>query len=145
MELKAGKDYVGAGVGIMVRNEKGEILFMKANENTRNEPGKWRFPGGEIEFGETVFEAAKRETAEETGIEIEPVRLLKLYDQILKEEKQHWLNPLIEAKLVKGEPKITEPEKFSEIKWFSIENLPEPMISGCNALFKDIKEGKIKL
>lgn len=81
---------------------------------------------------------------EETGIKIGPVRLLKLIDHIIPEEKQHWANPIVEAKLLKGTPKIMEPEKFSEINWFSIENLPEVTIN-MKEFFMDIREGKIKL
>ena len=144
MELKHGKDFVGTGVGVMIRNPKGEVLLLRRTEKCRNEAGKYTFPGGRIEFGEKGFDAAKREALEETGCEIEPIRLLKLVDHIIPEEKQHWLNPIIEARILKGNPKITEPEKCSEMKWFSIKSLPELTIN-LKDLFKDINEGKIKL
>jgi mutator protein MutT len=144
MELKAGRDYIGVGVGVMVRNAKGEFLLLKRTEKCRNEAGKWCFPGGKVEFGEKIFEAAKREALEETGIKVEPLRVLKLIDHFIPEEKQHWANPIVEAKLLNGMPKIMEPEKCSEIKWFSIQNLPEVTIN-MEELFKDIREGKIKL
>ncbi|MDD5163786.1 MAG: NUDIX domain-containing protein [Candidatus ainarchaeum sp.] len=144
MELKAGRDFIGVGVGVMVRNAKGDFLLLKRTEKCRNEAGKWCFPGGKIEFGEKVFDAAKREAMEEIGCEVEPVRLLKLIDHIIPEEKQHWANPIVEAKLLKGKPRIMEPEKCSEIKWFSLEELPEVTIN-MKDFFKDVKEGKIKL
>ncbi|MBN1940679.1 MAG: NUDIX domain-containing protein [Candidatus Diapherotrites archaeon] len=142
--MKPGRDYIGVGVGVAIRNEKGEFLLMKRTENCRNEPGKWCFPGGGVDFGETVFDAAKREAMEEAGVDVEPTRLLKLIDHIIPEEKQHWANPIVEAIIVAGIPKIMEPHKCSEIGWFSIENLPYVTINMAE-FFEDIKSGKIKL
>jgi len=124
-KLKPGVDFVGVGVGVMVRNEKGEFLLGLRTENSRNEPGKWCFPGGCVEFGEKLFDCAKREAKEEAGIEVEPVRLVRVIDHIIPAEKQHWVNPIIEAKLVKGTPKVMEPHKLREWRWFSLETLPE--------------------
>lgn len=143
-ELKAGKDYVGVGVGVMIRNSKGKFLLLKRSMNAKNERGKWCFPGGEVEFGETLFEAAKRETMEEAGIEIEPKRLLKVVDHILPEEKQHWVNPFVEGKIRQGEAKIMEKHKHDAIGWFAIEELPE-LTKNTAEFFNDVKQGKIKL
>lgn len=143
--MKAGLDYVGVGVGVMVRNDRGEFLLGLRTENSRNEPGKWTFPGGAIDFGEKLFECAKREAREEAGIEVEPVRLLKVIDHILPEERQHWVNPIVEAVLVSGAPKVMEPHKMCEWNWFSLENLPENITVNNAELFSDIRNGKIRL
>ncbi|WP_404282080.1 NUDIX domain-containing protein [Fructilactobacillus sanfranciscensis] len=47
-------------------------------ERTGNDD--WYFPGGFMEFGETLFETCKREFKEDSGVEIEPVTLLKTFD-----------------------------------------------------------------
>ena len=74
--LKPGRDYVGVGVGVMIRNAKGEMLLGLRTKNCRNEAGKWSAPGGGVEFGETLAEAGKREVLEEFGIEVEVTRLI---------------------------------------------------------------------
>ena len=53
----------------------------------RNEPdaGLWGYPGGRVEPGETVFAAAERELAEETGVEAEAREFLTLLDVIRHE------------------------------------------------------------
>lgn len=48
--------------------------------------GKWSAPGGSIELGETAAEAVKRETLEETGIEVEVGRIAGVSDVILADE-----------------------------------------------------------
>jgi ADP-ribose pyrophosphatase YjhB (NUDIX family) len=48
--------------------------------------GKWGFPGGMQELGETILAAAARELHEETGITAEPLRVVDAFDVIGKEE-----------------------------------------------------------
>lgn len=73
-----------AGVGILVE-ENSKILMVKR----RYEPGKglWSIPGGLVELGETVRDAAKREVKEETGIDVEIERLLGVLDDIVYDER----------------------------------------------------------
>ncbi len=143
--MKPGTDFVGVGVGAMVRNEKGEILFLKRTEQCGNEPGKWTFPGGKLEFGETQEQAVKREVLEEAGLEVEIVRLLKIVDHILKEEKQHWFNPVYEVRIVGGKLENMEPHKCAEMAWFAPKALPAEMTANLAKLFADIQIGKIEI
>ena len=142
---KPGVDFIGVGVGVMVRNEKGEFLLGLRTENSRNEPGKWTFPGGCLDFGEKLFDCAKREAKEEAGIEVEVVRLLKVIDHILPGEKQHWVNPIVEAALLSGVPMVIEPHKMCKWKWFPLEKLPKNITVNNAELFADIVAGKISL
>ena len=48
--------------------------------------GKWGFPGGRLELGETVFACARRELREETGIDADPVETLTALDMIRRDE-----------------------------------------------------------
>jgi len=70
---------------------------------------------------------------------------LKVVNHILPQEEQHWVNPILEAELVKGSPSLMEPHKIEKIGWFSIEGLPENITVNLKDLFKDIKDGKIEL
>ena len=136
---------VKVGVGVMVRNGKGEVLMGLRGRQAKNEKGKWNFPGGELEFGETIAECAVRETMEEYGIEVRPKRLLKVVDHILPDERQHWVNPIFEAEIVKGEPKLMEPHKIEKLGWFAVGKLPDNITANLKDLFRDIADGKIKL
>jgi 8-oxo-dGTP diphosphatase len=71
-----------AGVGVVVFN-KGRLLLVKRG----NEPnkGKWSIPGGGIELGETIKEAAQREVFEECSVKIEIMRVLDAADNIVRD------------------------------------------------------------
>jgi mutator protein MutT len=48
----------------------GAFLLIKRSNNETNFPGRWAFPGGKVEIGETAVDALRREIKEETGLEI---------------------------------------------------------------------------
>jgi 8-oxo-dGTP diphosphatase len=50
--------------------------------------GQWSIPGGVLEVGELVREAAVREAREETGLIVEPGELLGVYDRVLRDAEQ---------------------------------------------------------
>ena len=58
------------------------LLVRRANPPMQ---GEWSLPGGLVETGETTREAVKREILEETGLEIEPVRLVEVFERILRD------------------------------------------------------------
>ena len=62
-EVRVLPTHIIAAAGIVI-NEKDEVLMVKANH------GGWVFPGGQVEVGENVIDAVKREVMEETGVEI---------------------------------------------------------------------------
>ena len=125
--MKQGIDYIGVGCGALILNDKNEVLLMKRGKKSKNEAGFWNKPGGTVEFGETVENAVKRETKEELGIDVEPIKFINFTNHIIKSENQHWVSLNYLVKIVKGEPRNMEPEKTDEIKWFSFDNLPENM------------------
>ncbi len=80
--MKRGVDYIGVGVGAILVNAEGSVFLAKRGEKAKNERGTWEFPGGSVEFGETLSEALKREMLEEYDIEIEVGDLLDVVDHI---------------------------------------------------------------
>ena len=51
--------------------KEGKLLLLKRRVNDVHKPGQWDIPGGRLELGEDPFEGLKRETREESGLEIE--------------------------------------------------------------------------
>jgi len=127
MTMKPGIDYIGVGVGAMVFNAEGEVFLSQRGEKATNERGCWEFPGGKVDFGETMVAAITREFYEEYSMVIEIESLLGVDDHILSDEGQHWISPTFIGRHVDGEPQIMEPEKCSAIGWFPLDNLPHPL------------------
>lgn len=137
MHLKAGKDYVGVGVGAAIYNDEEKLFLAERGPKAKNEAGKWEFPGGSVEFGETLEAALTREIREEYGFTIEVIELLHVVDHLIPEEGQHWVSPTFICKYKTGTPQILEPEKCSQIGWFSIEEIEQKKLS--LATLPDIK------
>ncbi len=68
---------VRAGTAVIVLDERGRILLEK-----RSDSGLWGLPGGRIEPGESLIEAALREVREETGLTVEIVGLVGIYSRV---------------------------------------------------------------
>lgn len=105
------------GVGAVIINNDSVLLVKR-----KHEPGKdlWSIPGGLVELGETVQEAVKREVKEETGLDVEVVKLIDVVDNIIKDEqnriKFHYILIDFLVSIIGGECKPTS--DASEIKWF---------------------------
>ena len=123
--MDAGIDYIGVGVGAILIDDKQRIFLAQRGPNAKNERGTWEFPGGSVEYGETLAEALKREMREEFGVEIEVGNLIDVFDHILPDEGQHWVSPTFECRLIDGELRIREPDKCSAIGWFALDGVPE--------------------
>lgn len=121
--MKKGVDFIGVGIGSIIINKEGKVFASLKGPKSRNERGKWEFPGGAVEFGETLEASVVREMKEEFGIEVEIMDTLGTINHILPEEKQHWVTMGFVCKIKKGVPKIKEPHKSEKIGWFSIEEL----------------------
>lgn len=123
--MKPGKDYIGVGCGAVIVNDENEILLQLRNKAP--EKGCWCIPGGKLEWFEKFEDAIKREVKEETDVDIEVIDLLGVCDHIIKAEESHWIATSYLCKIVNGEPKNMEPTKHLDLKWFSLDNLPEKL------------------
>jgi 8-oxo-dGTP diphosphatase len=80
------RPFVGVGAIII---EDGRVLLVKRAHAPL--AGEWSIPGGVLEVGETLREAAIREALEETGLRVEPTTLLGVYDRILRDADERTL------------------------------------------------------
>jgi 8-oxo-dGTP diphosphatase len=77
-------DHPLVGIGaIIIENHR--VLLIKRGQPPLK--GEWSIPGGMLELGETVREAAIREAREETGLTVEPGELLGVFDRVIRDEK----------------------------------------------------------
>lgn len=72
------------GVGVLIKRGEKYLLVRRAAEPDR---GLWTIPGGLVEVGERVREAAAREAREETGLEVKVQEVLDVIDKIVRDEE----------------------------------------------------------
>lgn len=120
------KKTIKTGVGVMIR--KGDKILLghrcEKSDDTGGifEPGTWTFPGGKQEFGESIFECAKREVKEETNLDISDFEIFGADDDI--QGDRHFVTLWVTANEYSGILKIEEPQKIDKWEWFSVKEIP---------------------
>jgi len=104
-------------VNVMVVNDEGSILLIRRTDN-----GNWAVPGGAVDLGESVAQAAVRETLEESGIECEVTGIVGIYSDprhvILytsNGEVRQEFSIVLTARALAGRP--TPSSESSEVRW----------------------------
>jgi ADP-ribose pyrophosphatase YjhB (NUDIX family) len=111
-------------VNVVVVNHAGAILLIRRTDN-----GNWALPGGGIDLGESVAQAAVRETFEESGIECVITGIVGIYSDpkhvILytsNGEARQEFSIVLTARLLGGQP--TPSSESSEVRWVPESELP---------------------
>jgi len=108
------------GVGT-VTIKSGKILLVKRAFDPG--AGKWSIPGGLVEVGEKLSEAAARETEEETGIKVDILELINVFDMIDPDgegkTRYHYVLVDFLSKPVGGHERVSD--EVTEIKWVTFE------------------------
>jgi 8-oxo-dGTP diphosphatase len=84
---------------IEMTGEKGIILI-----NRKNEPRLWALPGGFVDYGETLEQAASREAVEETGLAVWDLRQFRAYSDPGRDKRAHTISFVFAAR-AEGSPK----------------------------------------
>jgi len=143
MEQSVERKFPKIGVGVMITNQSGQVLLgLRCSAHGR---GEWSFPGGHLEFGETIFAAAVREAKEETNLDIADLRVVSVSDELryLVSEGKHYVVIGFKAGAYQGKLQLTEPDKWQEWSWFSLDNLPSPLFEGTEQIINNYLAGKI--
>jgi 8-oxo-dGTP diphosphatase len=138
--MRRGIDYIGVGVGGVIVDEYSRLFLALRGPQAKNERGKWEFPGGAVEFGETLAETLQREMAEEYGISIEVGQLIGVVDHIIPQESQHWVSPTFICKITAGIPVIREPDKCLQIAWYKLDQIPSNLTAASQSSLEDYKK-----
>lgn len=117
---------------IIVRDNK---VLLGRRKNAHGE-GTWSFPGGHLEFNESVEECARREVLEEAGIKIKHLRLATFTNDRFEKENKHYVTLYVLSKYDLGSVEVKEPEKCERWGWFEWDKLPEPLFIPLQNLLK---------
>ncbi len=101
----------------------------------RADNGHWGLPGGHVEPGESVAQAAVREVLEETGFAVEVGRLIGVYSDPERQtvesssgECSQFVNLCFEARVTGEVGRPTTPEETLDRGFFPLDALPEPFV-----------------
>lgn len=108
-----------ATVDILIRLSEGVVLIRR-----RNPPYGWAIPGGFVDVGERVEDAARREAREETGLDVVLDALLGVYSDPARDPRGHTLSVVYTA-TAQGVPRGED--DAAEAGVFSLDALPEPL------------------
>ncbi len=121
------------GVGVIVIKNGKVLLGRRKNSHGA---GSWQFPGGHLEFAETVFQCALREVSEETGLVIQNLRTGPYTNDYFRSEGKHYITLYVIADWKHGEPEVLEPEKCEAWHWFKWSELTHPLFLPIQNLLK---------
>lgn len=111
------------GIGAIIIADGGVLLVKRAHPPIQ---GQWSIPGGVLEVGELVRDAAVREAREETGLIVETGELLGVYDRVLRDQKNrvqyHYVLIDFLCRPVGGE--LRAASDAAEVRWFTRAELP---------------------
>ncbi len=111
------------GVAVIIVKDQKVLLGKRINAHGA---GTWAFPGGHLEFSESIEQCAGREVIEETGLQIKNVRFGTFTNDIFREEDKHYVTLFVTAEYESGSPELKEPDKCEKWEWFDWNVLPEP-------------------
>ncbi len=119
-------------VNVAVIHE-GKILLTQ-----REDSELWILPSGGVEDGESLAQAAIRETKEETGLDVELTRLVGIYSRLGDWSPGHMV--LFAAKPIGGEIKRQEGETIA-VEWFAFDEIPNSLSLGHKRRIQDAIDG----
>ena len=117
-------------VDIIIELEnQGFVLIKRANR-----PYGWALPGGFVDYGESLEEAARREAREETSLDVEIMGQLGAYSAPDRDPRHHTISVVFLAK-ARGKPRAADDAK--EIGVFTKDNLPSPLAFDHGKILED--------
>jgi len=133
--LVGNRPLVMVGATVLITDRRNRLLLLRRRDN-----GCWGVPGGYLEPGESLEEAAKREVQEETGFEIHKLLLSnvfsgpELYYRYLNGDEVFIVSVVYVTHHVKG--RLTLNDEHTEGRYFSLQELPSPLSPPIKPIIK---------
>jgi ADP-ribose pyrophosphatase YjhB (NUDIX family) len=115
------------GVGGVVVHRQRALLIRRGCEPHK---GQWSIPGGMLELGEELADGVRRELKEETGLDVEPLQMVAVFDRITREGrrvKYHYVIVDYVCRLKRGQLKPAS--DVVDARWVRREEMPQYHLS----------------
>ena len=121
-------------VDLIIRHREGVVLIKR-----KYPPRGWALPGGFVEVGESLEEAALREGTEETGLDITLVRQFHSYSDPKRDRRRHTITTVFVAE---GRGTLAAADDAAEAGGFAEDALPSPIAFDHTDILSDYFTGK---
>ncbi len=123
--------------------QDGKILLVQHHKYGKK---YWLLPGGGVDYGETLFEATRREVKEETDLDVKIEDLLCISESIPPDGHRHVINYYFQAELSGGELHLGDDPYLCDVQWHRIEDLPHLIVypNITQELIQWIQTGEIR-
>jgi len=105
----------------------------------RNPPHGWALPGGFVDYGESLEQAARREAEEEISLKVEDLRQFRAYSDPARDPRHHTISVVFIAR-AKGEPRGGDDARRTEV--FPLDELPDNIVFDHATILNDYKQFK---
>lgn len=116
-------------VDIIIEVEGGIVLIER-----KNEPFGWALPGGFVDYGESLEQAAVREAREETSLHVSNLRLLGCYSDPARDRRHHTISTVFVAT---GTGTPLAADDAASLQVFSPHSLPDPLCFDHRTILND--------
>ncbi len=120
-------------VDIIIELERGKIVLIQR----KNPPYGWALPGGFVDYGESLEEAAEREAYEETSLRVKLLRQFHTYSQPDRDPRRHTITTVFIAR-AEGVPQAAD--DATHIGVFDLQDLPSPMAFDHRLILEDYQK-----
>lgn len=146
----AGPPAGSAGSAGSADSAAGREVLLQLREGTGYMDGHWAAAvAGHVEKGESIYEAASREALEEvgvTGLDLTAVCAMQRTQRGAAGEAEpidERVDYFFTATSWTGEPRILEPEKCADLRWFPLDELPEPVVPHELIVLQALRSGDV--
>ena len=111
------------GVGGVVIHRDRALLIRRGSEPLK---GEWSIPGGMLELGEELADGVRRELKEETGLEVEPLECILVFDRIMREgERVKYHYVIVDYLCRRKRGRLHAASDVIDARWVRREDLPQ--------------------
>jgi len=121
-------------VDVIIEHEGGIVLIKR-----KNEPLGWALPGGFVDYGERIEDAAVREAKEETDLNVELLRQFHTYSDPSRDARFHTVSTVF---IARGKGTLKSGDDAADAGVFTRDSLPDPIAFDHRAILEDYFEKK---